>query len=953
MMLFVKVNLYFLIFCASLAIYANDVIFDFTEGEIGFNGSISAEKRGVRVERMAEGGEGALVYYDKYVKGNAEWSYIDVRSKSLRTTDWSGYKTLIVKIENPGALIPDFKVTIRDRDGKRFTENLALQANSTREYFINLTKVAKTINPARISWLDFAMSKSKTSFNIKMISLALSKDQANGKVLDPNRVVSRIYDLREDISRASAQGLKIKAQNINDIRISNDSWTEGTPKYPALSINADTNGTLNNGALGFITHLCYELEQLSGYGNYLGLMIRAGGKRMWHGIGAVGEGLPIHGKQQIWGTELDMTDAQSITINSVGSFNANSFRLKKFQFEFRPEVLLEQLKPTLSMVARQNLNHSERKRLDAIEKTLETAYAKVKGETFIYQDAINFNRGVDEAKQAALKLLREHNRRVLPAMTAKDYGVGIADSMTSVFLEGPGSEIYPATKFELEMAGNEYESFQVVVLAGDTPLKNIRVEVDKPIDTSGHNIDVECAVVGHAKNKRLNYTQEYVGFYPNFIISYQQNSNVKPDETVPFWVRLKTPDKAVPGTYRTTVRISGENIQPYSFPVEIKVYNFSLPAGNVIPSAFHVNDLSLTNFYKAGKDPEMSKKLTYGFIDLCAKYKIPYNHLYWEHTTSDSRRGYFERLKYLNDKGLLDKFSWCTLNLTSKPGHSRYKTDYWMSPEDPEIDRFIAGVKAHMEKWLPLCREFGIADKGYIYAFDEGSMNATTGRILSELKKAYPDVPIMTCGRFGSPDLPAVKDVDIWVTIAPQFISRPDLTTANRKAGRQVWWYVCNFPRPPEPTFMLDVPAVIPRLFMGMMTHKYQPDGFLYWAVTSWRSKKNEIITFGPRTGWDAESGGDSEEGNLFGPGMNYTVIPTIRIENYRDGIEDHWYYELLAREIKNNRHTIAPQILEEAKAALTVPEKVVRGSAEYTTDPQLIRMERQRVGKLLEEIRK
>ena len=952
-MRFVKVNLCLSIFYVSLMIYANEVIFDFTEGDIGFNGSIAAEKRGVRVERMTEGGEGVLVYFDKYVKGNSEWSYIDVRSKSLRTTDWSGYKTLIVKIENPGVLIPDFKVTIRDRDKKRVTENLALQANSTREYFIDLTKVAKTINPARISWLDFAMSRSKTSFNIKMISLALSKESANEKVIDPNRVVSRIYDLRKDISRASTQGLKIEAQDINDIRISNDVWTEGMPRYPTLSINADQNGALNNGDLGVMTHLCYEFEQLSGYGNYLGLMIRAGGKRMWHGIGTVGEGLPIYGKQQVWGTELDMTKAQSITLNSVGSFNANSYRVKKLQLEFRPEVLLEQLMSTLSIVSRQNLNHSERERFGAIEKMLKTAYSKIKGETFIYQDAIDFNRYVGEAKQTALELLREHNRRVLPTMTAKDYGVGIADSMTSVFLQGPGSEIYPATKFELEMAGNEYESFQVVILAGDTPLENIRVEVDKPVDTSGNTMDVECAVVGHAKTKRLNYPQEYVGFYPNFIISYQQNSHVEPNETVPFWVRLKTPDNAVPGTYRTTVRISGDNIKPYNFPVEVKVFNFSLPAGSVLPSAFHINDINLTNFYKAGKDPEMSKKLTYGFIDLCAKYKIPYNHLYWEHTTADSRREYFEKLKYLNDKGLLDKFAWCTFNLTRKPGNSRYKTDYWMSPEDPEIDRFIAGVKDHMEKWLPLCREFGIADKGYFYAFDEGSMNATTARILSELKKAYPNVPVMTCGRFGSPDLPAVKDVDIWVTIAPQFISRPDLTTANRKVGRQVWWYVCNFPRPPEPTLMLDVPAVMPRLLMGIMTYKYQPDGFLYWSVIAWR-KKHEIITYGPRTNWDAETvAGDCEEGNLFGPGMNYTVIPSIRVENYRDGIEDHWYYELLAREIKKNSNNINPQILKEAKAALNVPEKVVRGSAEYTIDPQLIRMQRQRVAKLLEKLRK
>ena len=65
-----------------------------------------------------------------------------------------------------------------------------------------------------------------------------------------------------------------------------------------------------------------------------------------------------------------------------------------------------------------------------------------------------------------------------------------------------------------------------------------------------------------------------------------------------------------------------------------------------------------------------------------------------------------------------------------------------MAPDDPEIDRFITSVKEHLDKWLPLCREFGFADKGYIYAFDEGSLNAVTARILAEIQAELPDIPV-------------------------------------------------------------------------------------------------------------------------------------------------------------------------------------------------------------------
>ena len=938
----------------TLTLFAGELIFDFTTGEVGFNETLPVEKRGVRVARPEEGAEGILVFYDPYQKGKATWPYVEVDARSLSVTDWTAYKSVIIKLENPGQQIPDFKVTIRDQQQKRVTETVILSEKAVGEYAIDLTKLAGKIDLANIRKIDFALSTPAAAISIKLLSIVLSKEAVAVKALDPNRMVTRVYDLRPDLRSARTQGLIVNAEKMDDIQVSNSAWVEGEPRYPSLTISADQKGSLHFGDLGYMTHFSYQLEAVAGEGNYMGLRLRAGGKNMWHGLGAMGAGFPVSGKQQVWKTGLDMADMQSFAFSLTSSFNAHTFRIQKLQFEFLPEVLLEQVKEALTMVSRQKLNLSEREELTGLEKALEAASLKVQGETFRYQDAIDFNACVSDTKQAALELLRRHNARVLPGMTAKQYGVGIADSMTSVFLQGPGSELLPATAYELEMAGNEYESFQVVIVAGENPLDNVKVEVDRPVDDQGNQIDVQAALVGHVRTEPRNYPQEYIGYYPNFILSYQQSCRVEANETVPFWIRIKTPPDAVPGVYRTLVRISGADLKTYEFPVEIKVFNFSLPSGTVIPLAFHINDWALTRFYKVHENPEMNRKLAYQFIDLCAEYKIPYNQLYWEQTTADYRRDYFEKLKYLNDKGLLDGFAWCTLQLTSKPGHSRFQTSYWMSPDDPEIDRFIESVREHMEKWLPLCREFGIADKGYFYAFDEGPMNAATARILSELKKSYPDIPVLSCGRFGSPDIPAVQHLDKWVKIAPRFMTRQELVEANRKAGREVWWYLCNFPRPPEPSFMLEVPAAMPRLFMGMMTQKYQPDGFLYWAVTSWRSQKHEIISYGPRTNWNPETvPGDSEEGNLFGPGLDYTILPTVRVENFRDGLEDHWYYALLAREMKNGTLPMEPELLAEAGEALQVPESIVRSSSEYTVDPLLIRAQRRRVAILLQKLRK
>ena len=54
-----------------------------------------------------------------------------------------------------------------------------------------------------------------------------------------------------------------------------------------------------------------------------------------------------------------------------------------------------------------------------------------------------------------------------------------------------------ATSHALDMAGNEYESFQVVIAATDSALKNVRVEVEAPLDARANAIAAEVAVVGH------------------------------------------------------------------------------------------------------------------------------------------------------------------------------------------------------------------------------------------------------------------------------------------------------------------------------------------------------------------------------------------------------------------------------------------------------------------------
>ena len=114
----------------------------------------------------------------------------------------------------------------------------------------------------------------------------------------------------------------------------------------------------------------------------------------------------------------------------------------------------------------------------------------------------------------------------------------------------------------------------------------------------------------------------------------------------------------------------------------------------------------------------------------------------------------------------------------------------------------------------------------------------------------------------------------------------------------QVWWYICVVPRTPYANIFLEYPAIESRLLMGAMTAKYRPDGFLYYQTSLWQAK--EPIRKGPFTNWDPRSYRDAHgDGSWLCMREGGLPVPTIRLENYRDGLEDYAYARILEEAIR------------------------------------------------------
>ncbi len=150
----------------------------------------------------------------------------------------------------------------------------------------------------------------------------------------------------------------------------------------------------------------------------------------------------------------------------------------------------------------------------------------------------------------------------------------------------------------------------------------------------------------------------------------------------------------------------------------------------------------------------------------------------------------------------------------------------------------------------------------------------------------------------------------------------------------------------------IEYPAIEGRLLMGAMTAKQRPDAFLYYQISIWNSRRP--ISSGPFTDWDPRSWTTYHgDGSWTCVGPDGTPLPTIRLENFRDGLEDYAYaiiLEAIVREREKAASLSAQQKkwLAEAQAALTVPQSLVKSMTDYSRDPAAVYAWRNRLGELI-----
>ncbi|MBR6586350.1 MAG: DUF4091 domain-containing protein [Kiritimatiellae bacterium] len=515
--------------------------------------------------------------------------------------------------------------------------------------------------------------------------------------------------------------------------------------------------------------------------------------------------------------------------------------------------------------------------------------------------------------------------------------IGMATSMEKIMPRGLFSaRMIPKNGIRVRLARNEHESVQVLVSPLDYDLHNVRIALDGDLrGTSGifPASNVICDVVGYVNitqsppyrvgynvlDAELQTGPGYMrktripatGWWPDPLLGFMKDGvTVAGMDVQSFWIRVSCPERQPAGVYSGKLVISADRAKPIRIPFVVRVNAFTVPRVSPLPLAI--------TFDPKGKF-DLERSHIEAWCDFLADYYITMDNLY--HNGDGVR---FDVLERLGRQGRLGLFN----------------LGYWSHPRSTnvaDVAEWRAHVLPRIQTAYDEVKMRGLLGHAYLYGCDEVIRKhlPSVQTAVCLLKEACPGVPVATTAYDDSFGVATeLRDIDWFVPLTPKY-KIPEVK-ASRNEGRKVWWYICCVPSAPYANMFIECPAIEGRILMGAQSVKYRPDGFLYYQTTYWQSKR--CIESGPFTDWEPRSWRDYHgDGSWVCVGPNGTPVPTIRLENFRDGLEDYAYAKILEEKLKRYSGKRSGTWHKKAKELISVPRKVVDSLKNYTDNPDVI----------------
>ena len=495
----------------------------------------------------------------------------------------------------------------------------------------------------------------------------------------------------------------------------------------------------------------------------------------------------------------------------------------------------------------------------------------------------------------------------------------------------------------VRLARNETECVQLLIQPLEGLLRNVKVKAGVLKHTVNRNCSfpengIRIAPVGFVKTQ---FEPPYVvypdlepaeiGWWPDPILSFLDAVDVADGDWQSFWVSVSCGERQLPGEYRGMLSISADRMDAVDIPFSVRVNGFALPKTPVVPVcvSFNPGNRAHTMGNEASKaanaDPDSPvnawKQCRNEWIDFLADRLMPPFSLYGRGFSGVTDIDGIARLSAQGRAGLINIGYW-----SYPAGTDAVSVARWRDATIPRLKK----------SWSEIV-DRGWEARACLYGCDEvAEPQFDRVRIAAdEIAAAFPGVPLCSTAfdhGYGT-QKNSLRTVDYFI---PRIDSYDEEMAAKaRIQGKKVWWYVCLAPCAPYPNMFVESTGIETRLLMGAMIQKFRPDGFLYYQSAIWNSE--HCISSGPYTDWNPRSfrfyHGDGSW-TCVGPGG--LPLSTIRLENFRDGLEDLAYARLLEKKTGK---------------LVKVPESVVRSLTGFTLDPAELLRWRDHMADMLEDI--
>jgi hypothetical protein len=579
----------------------------------------------------------------------------------------------------------------------------------------------------------------------------------------------------------------------------------------------------------------------------------------------------------------------------------------------------------------------------------------------------------------------------------QSFKVGYADSMSKIRREKMYYSYIPVPeKIELDCAGEEAESFQLIVIPEQEPLKNVEVNIEPP--ASGKSkLDMRWHIVDYVKTIRPSkYNPEYVGMWPGPLLNASE-FDLKKERVQPLWFTITAGNGVEPGVYKGFVKIKAESVERV-IEISVRIRDFSLPRPGTFSAPFGLYAPMISSYYFGQGD--YADFMTIEDYSLWCKFMTEYRltpkNIAYEfidrklgNEVLDSKGANIARLLMHKDMSLPLTVNMAKLKKTVGKFADKYFPDYsYGLYRLPPYEEFLSenedGVKVrdvakenvenvvkpfivHLEEW----RNHDLPENVYVYGIDEPRDYHLDflAKVYSRIKNEMPSAKIMQTIGTGDPSkLEGL--VDIWCPITPHYVTHEKFYRKRSKEGDTIWLYVCCWPQKPWANFFTDEPAIDHRLLFWQ-AKQADATGLLYWGTTIYSGLEYNKGNNFPQTYIDyAEMpsmvGNEFQEegyglwngdGLLIYPDVGLKPLSSIVLENIRDGIEDYEYISLLENTVKalesldiNKNHVY---LCSKARKVAEVPLYITDGFTDYTMNHSLINDRRKEIGEMIEKLEK